>query len=162
MKMTDEQQKLVTDNIKFIYWLANNMSRTFTSIEKDELISMVMECFTAAAIKYNPNRDCSYIQFASIHTRNKILSEISKRNVRAKYSAEMYQTEYKKSYDPADTYLDLQEAIQALPERNRKILIDYYYNGLSQPEIALKYGFGRPWINEILRQSRKAIKEKIA
>lgn len=162
MKMTKEQQALVTDNIKFIYWLSNNMSRSFTSFEKDELLSIVMECFTASAIKYDSSHGCSYIQYAKKYTCNRIIDEVRKQNVRAKYSLTICHSEKAPPPDPADENFDLHQAIASLPERSRDVINDYYYNGLSQAEIALKHGLSRPSINEILRQSRETIKEKIA
>ena len=72
------------------------------------------------------------------------------------------------SDDPLETLEErciaglITESVQLLPERNRKFVELYYFEGLKQIEIAERYGLTLSRVSQILTESRKRLKDIVS
>jgi len=162
MKMTEQQQALITDNLKFAYWLINGWSSKQTVIDRGELESIILEAFSRSAIKHDPARG-GFLNYSKLHANHCVLEELRKRKTAQKY---MYEVAIDNTTDTnMDTkaeHMDLHMAIDELPEPDQSILRDHYFKGLHLNEIALKNGISVSGVSIILKRCRNVLHKKIA
>lgn len=66
------------------------------------------------------------------------------------------------SMEMADTRLDVQRALAALPPELREISILYFYQGLKQREIAAMLGIGLPLVKYRVRRAKELLQQMLA
>jgi RNA polymerase sigma factor (sigma-70 family) len=55
----------------------------------------------------------------------------------------------------------VREAVQELPERERTVMMLFYWHELDQPEIARRLGLSRPGVSRILLRARERLQERL-
>jgi RNA polymerase sigma factor (sigma-70 family) len=55
----------------------------------------------------------------------------------------------------------VREALQKLPEREREVIMLFYFHDLDQPEIARRLGFSQPRVSRILRRARERLRKRL-
>ena len=167
--LNEAQQQLVTDNIKFAYYLANGWCNKQGVFDREELTSIVLEEFCKAADSFDPNRGCSFIRYAKHYVQhaliNKIRDEISHRKIEDKanqLAANAILDDAHVAPENNAANMDLHDALDQLSEQHRAIIHDFYFNGISRKETALKHGITDNQLKFILSGIRQQLREKIA
>lgn len=170
MRLTSEQQALVTDNINFAYYLANKWAKKQRVIIKEDLDSIAREALCTAAMKYDPSRGCNFINFTKMCINHAIAKSIRDKlrhdRIEAKVvSIEVAALKSKAKKDIIEDQLQfsaLYDALDQMSEQEREILEDCYVSGLSYKEIALKHGITLNQVKFILSRTKKQLCKKIA
>lgn len=167
--LTEEQQKLITDNINFAYYLAHNWANKQRVIDRDDTTGIACEALCRAAVLFDPDRGCAFLTFARRHITHTLAKAVRDKLVRDKIDSNvahlqktMLQEQAEKELiDNRITDSELRQAIEELPPRRKAIIIDYSFNRLSYKEIALKYGLTIAQVKFALREARKTIRQKV-
>ena len=170
MKLTAEQQALVTDNINFAYYLAHKWANQQRVIDRDDTTCIACEALCRAALLFDPDRGCGFLTFARRHinhtltkaVRDKLVHDKIESNVAHLQKARLQEQAEKEWIGSSITDRELRQAIEELPPRRKAIIIDYSFNRLSYKEIALKYGLTIAQVKFALREARKTIRQKVA
>ena len=170
MRLTAEQQALVTENINFAYYLANKWANKQKVIAKEDLDSIAREALCTAAMKYDPSRGCNFINFAKMcinhATAKSIRDKLRHDRIEAKVVAvEVAALKSKARKDILEDHLQysaLSDALDQTSEKEREILEDCYVSGLSYKEIALKHGITFNQVKFVLSRTKKQLCKKIA
>lgn len=166
--MTEEQQKLVTDNIKFAYYLVNKRMKNQNVFEREDLDSIAREALCRAALLYDSSRGCKFINFAKTVINNTIFVEIRDKIRHDQLEAKAAKKEAEPlpyevlSRENEIAPIDFAKALEELPMQRKDIFIDHHLNGFSYKEIMLKYQLTSEQVKYSLREARKAIRGKIA
>lgn len=174
--LTPEQQKLVNDNQNLAYSIANQ----YRNIPKEDYADLKHEAvlaLSAAAKNYNPAKG-QFGQIASTYINNKLKSLYTKQARRAvrdggslneptitgDEKVENVPAPTEKAKGDSDAIGKIQKAVQALPERERRIL-ELKAEGLSLREISeeLKpdYNLSHEYINQLYKKTAAELQSKL-
>lgn len=168
--LTAAQQKLVTDNINFAYYLVNKWVKKQRVIGKEDLDSIAMEALCTAAIQYDPSRGCNFINYTKMCINHAIAKSVRDKLRHDRVEAKVVSMEgavlkSKATKDIVEDHLQcsaLYDALDQMSEQEREILEDCYVSGLSYKEIALKHGISLNQLKFILLRTKKQLRKKIA
>ena len=166
--MTQEQQDLVRNNIKFAYYMVNKWMKKQKLFRREDLESIACEAICKAAAAYDSSRGCSFINFSKLVINHTIFKEIRDKLLHDKLEAKAAKAEKEGLLtslifdENTVNKLDLFKAIKELPRRRQDIVTDYYFNGLSYVEIMLKYQLTKRQVKYALREARESLRQKIA
>jgi RNA polymerase sigma factor (sigma-70 family) len=162
--LNEAQQALITNNINFARWIVAKWVPRQSVFARDELEGIAFESFCRAAALYDPSRGCKFIHFAKMHVNQEIVKAIRAKKSTLNHDRLAYadaQTVAVDMHDDCIDYIDLHAAINSLAERDREIVIDYYFNGLEQSQIGEKHGLTEWSICMILKKAREKLKNKL-
>jgi RNA polymerase sigma factor (sigma-70 family) len=177
-KLTPEQQDLAGSNYKLV-WKLFKKWRKCCKLTNDELYDCCIDSLIYTAKIFNKNKGFKFSTLMFNYTANKIIinalrdREAVKRKVNLKTSSLDVKVNSKtdkeekgttfvnniKCYDDYNLFINKELAAQAiavLNEEEKEIVIEYFYNGLSQRGIADKIGKGQ---SHVSRHYRKAIEK---
>lgn len=166
--LTQEQQALVQDNIKFAYYLVNKWMKKQKQFSREDLTSIACEAMCKAAAAYDPSRGCNFANFSKLVINRIIFIKIRDKLLHDKLEAEATKTEKQRlsaTVPLEKTIVDnlvLHQAIKELPRKHQNIVNDFYFEGLSQTEIMLKYTLTKRQVKYALHTARKLLRQKIA
>lgn len=155
VKLNQTQKNLIEDNIKFIYWNAQQWNKTQSNIELDDLISLCFEGSVKAAGTYDETKDIKFTTYSKFLMDNTIKEEL--KNIK-KHS--VAQNEYDDSCiieEDKELIMDIKDSINLLPDSYKNILLDLYTIGYTQKEIANKYNISQSKVSVVIRKSKKII-----
>jgi RNA polymerase sigma factor (sigma-70 family) len=159
--MTQTQNNLIEDNMKFAYWRAYEWAKKQKNIEIEDLISIALLALTKAAATYDPTKNSKFTSYASFVINNEITTELRKSVNYKAFSDNLKEAESEDevsmTHDSIDDGMDLKEAIGLIPAQSRDMLLDFYQEGLSQYEIADKYGVSQTTVSIIIKKAKKVI-----
>lgn len=172
--LTDEQKKLVEDNIPLAYFLAKRISHPH--IEYEDAVQLALLGFCKAARLYDPEKS-KFATFASLAAQHII--QMEERKYRHEVAKQIYEgksldsnvLEYgcKGDFFPLheiipdlkqDTYRQVAARIaikevtsfrDSLSNRDRTIFDCYVLSGMTQREIAEKLGLSQSYISRLTR-----------
>ena len=166
--MTPEQEKLITDNIKLVYFVYNkSFSAKDDGREKEELIAEGMLGLTKAAVKYDVTRGvATFATFACKCIWQQMCKYLRDNKARLTTNIVSIDAEVKSVEGGTLTIQDLvagqEEEVQTekqifdeliLSDREREILT-YRYMGYTMDEIASMLGLSRQRVNMIIAVAR--------
>ena len=162
--LTEAQQQLAENNYKYAFWVANRWVKKQDVITRDELEGIALEALCEATVVYNPDRGCNFINFSKMRINQAIIKALQANQSTPKTISELSYAVAGKTCDCNREIekLNLRCAIEELPQLQKDIVMDHYFNDLSRKEIALKYGISFNNVRHLLSVARDALKEKIA
>lgn len=171
-KMTEEQQRLVEDNIALAHHVVWNFKSTGVDMELDDLRSLAYLGLVKAAIKFDKDRGCAFSTFAVQVMTNEIRLQL-RSNRKHKYvttslDAEMVPGEdmvladiipdRKDNFEELLFAVNMEQNQRSLNKLERCILRTVMQNpDIGQAEIGSKHGLSQSYISRIL----KGIKQKV-
>lgn len=162
--MTEYQNKLIEDNIGIAYWIANKWEHKQDILDRDELVSEALYGLTKAATKYDASRNAKFATYAKISIDSDIIDllRINKRKLMIRNTielTEMVDTSKEASYEHEnlDMLIDIDTKLSKVKPVHREIFNDFYKEGLTQEEIAVKNSMSQPNVYKILKRVVKEI-----
>lgn len=144
-----------------------NMSRTYNKsyakfiyyiLKNDDLMHDMTTSFIMADIKFDPNKSSRH------HWRSKYLSYAISMAARKNKRKPIYLSFQPRSNITAeDEYLEkelleiLTKSINSLNNQESNIAKDYYFDKLTQNDIAKKYSISQPYVNKIIKTRIKPL-----
>lgn len=152
--MNDEQQRLVTDNMKLVHFVVNKYYPTFNGNEDVSQVGMVGLC--KAALAWNPDKT-TFTTCACIYIRNEIrayfrenLVEQPPLSLDYEYDGDMTLSDAIEGDCDVNSTLDFDEFLAEQPERTQQI-IRLHSQGYSLKEIANWLGVSSQIVNQAKR-----------
>ena len=157
-ELTEEQKKLINDNMDYAVLYARQSAKRYQIYDRSELKSMALLALVEAAVKYDPAKG-PFKRFLDYAIRQAIIDTRRKENSLKKNILE----ENMDAFQPKanECHQDLRFAIDALKDTHKEMLIDYYFKGLSQPEIAAKNNISTTAVCRQLKRILKKIKAEL-
>lgn len=187
LNLTKEQEKLVEDNIKLAYYMANKWYARLTNynLPIDDITSECLLGLTKAALTFKQDKGVKFATYACKVINNAVLMLIRKEKFRNReispqmdlsieeleekinYNGEKlnawYSAERAIAKDDMNEWLDCEvitSTIKKMRDRDKKVLM-LSFNGYTQKDIAEIEGITQSYVSRILQKAKKRIdKEK--
>ncbi len=177
-QLSENQKKLVTDNIGLVYYWIEKFDRTKNSIQYDEHFSNGTLGLIKAALTYEASKKVAFSTYATRCIYNEILQGI-RRERKLDKEVSIYENidkdnkeysiclidvlENPKSPKPAEKLANKEELIKIISiilnclEGREKLAILYRIGGIFQSDIAKKLGISQSFTSKIERKAVKKI-----
>jgi len=171
-KLTNEQKKLITDNIGL---LRNFIKETLRSQViprhlEDDFISEMNLKFCFSARKYNADTGFKFSTYAYrgfafgirdvITRKNKAFNEANYVEKVDSYYTDIDESDFDKrkslQAEEVDNLVDGTE----LTSKERSMIEDYYYNKITFEKIGVKYNLSREGVRQIIKRALKKVRKK--
>ena len=156
--LTDAQRKLIDDHIKVAVSEAQFAGKRYSSLSSEELKSIALLTLVEAAIKYDPLK-ASFKGFLGVLIKQAVIDAQRNENTGRKNILEGNMDELQSK--TMENHQDLWFAIDALNDRDRQMIIDHYFVGLSQVEIAKNKNISTTSVCLAIKKARKKIKSNL-
>lgn len=138
------------------------ISKNYPTIDQDDLYSESVLIFRDLCAKFDPEQS-NFSYYLNTRLYPYLISKIKssyldKTNNVQLNEADIY-IEQKNSFDLIDIHYDIEIAMSQLKPKQRLILADFYFNNLSQHEIAKKYQMSQPAVSSNIQKSMKILKK---
>lgn len=159
--LTEEQKKLVEDNLAYAVWYAGKICKKDDRLDFYDLREVTYYALVEAAVKYDPNKSekVGFFGFLRFLTKYAVIDFMRKESNARKILPRVSIEEC--AAVPSKDYGNLWEAINSLKDEHREMLLDYYLNGLSQPEIAAKNNISTAAVCTQLQRILEKIKSEL-
>lgn len=162
-QLTEEQQKLVTDNLPFLwFYFKKNVKPKFKHLGYnvlDELMAEMQFYFCFAAEKYDPDKG-KFSSYSVFYLRTAVklyftnITKLSKRNVSVVSFIDDVNVSTKKSQTVVwDDLIDLFDKVN-IKKQTQDVLKLHYHYGMTMQNIAKKYKISK---NAISKKIKRAI-----
>lgn len=144
--LTEEQRRLVNDNINFAFYYANKLRRRYGNVhdfDPDEIDSAAMIGLMYAAQKYDPSRS-KFVTFASFVIRSAIQNTLDHANRKRRFHLQRRDLPDHlpcKEEDNPYAAEDVDLLLNTLPQWKR-VPFRLWANGYTQREVAQMMGCG--------------------
>ena len=155
-ELTEEQKKLINDNINFVTWFAGKKSKEQGLLSYDDLTSITYFALIKAASKYNPKKS-GFKGFLGVVAKQSYLDALRDES-RFRNHTDKFAADKEQPFAVDGDYTELWDAINFLGERDRKVIVDFYFVGLNYKEIAAKYDISPTGIGMIIKRAKEKIK----
>lgn len=169
-QLTEEQRKMVEDNYGLAIYYAKKHWNGINPSVLDEYISDARFALVEAAMTYDPAKGFfrNRLFWLSLRNMNRTTRQIRGRSkLRKSFSLESALDSGADELDrnlqqEPNTAIDefvplVHKAIQRLSPRNRQIVIDYFYEGMTMKQIGDKIGRTRERVRQILEESKSQL-----
>ena len=165
--LTEEQRKLITANYPLLlsYYKKLKDSGTVPVFLQPELLSNLHLGFCISAMKYDEDYGCkfsTYVYGGFDYWKDSFFQQYVKELKEKQLQSEESQVEIRKKVDERkyvrvdDVYDFLNKS--ELSFREKVIVMDYYFEGLTLQEVGRKYGVHGATISSVLRKALKKLK----
>ena len=166
MPMTEEQKKLVEDNINFAWHLTHKWAKkSVFNFDIDEIFSMFSFALCKAAFTFRDDKGVKFTTYAAKCMENEIRMAFNKKKRSGENmglsligddkfrkevdNAKIIKNKEHLKYDKVLDLMVLEDAFKALTDREEKILRLRYYEEITQREIACILNMSRSYISRI-------------
>lgn len=170
-----DKQKLIEENLKLVYKVAHMFKNSSYGIEFEELVAIGYEGLVRASNAYDPSKNIKFSTLAFICIKNTILYELraSRNKFNSTNTVSLYSeldgTDIQlrdiitdpttsREFDSAENRALINHIYKQCDDREKKI-IDLYLNNYSIKDIACKLGISITWVNKLISNLKKYVKE---
>jgi RNA polymerase sporulation-specific sigma factor len=171
MPMTDEQKKLVENNINLARYLANKwISRGIRNFNYDDLFSLFLYALCKASVAFNPNYGAKFSTYAMVCMNNEVKMAFRKMITSREYFewgevvnqdeegnllrvTDIVSNADHLKYDHIIDLMILKEALTILTDREKNILKFRFYCNDTQEQTAAKLKISRAYVCRIENKS---------
>ena len=148
MKLTCEQQKLVEDNEKLIYWYMNR-----NRLEVSEWYGFLAIEMCLCAQKFDPSRGSSFSNYFKVRADNALATEYSKLKAQKRSHngmCNLTDVHHEMDYDSVEDIVELKTML----EGEHSEILRLKAHGYTQTEIAEMVGLNQGQVSKILMDIR--------
>lgn len=162
-----QRDRLIESHLNLVRTIARKMIVTLPPcFELDELISAGNVGLIVAATKFDPGRKVQFAQYAHRRIKGAMLDSIRRKNWDAATSPPLEDLTTEPGHDPS-TVTDITReqlatkvvvCINELPARERKLIVDHYFEGRHLAEAGRDIGVGTTRTTQIHAEALRKLK----
>jgi len=179
MKLSPENEHLVTDNYRLVYYLVNKMGIKPNSQDYDDIVSIGTMGLIKAAISFDSSKNTTFATYASRCINNEIFMHFRKAN---KYANDIYiydvmgddgkgnvitlgdliehpESNFIEKIITDESFIKLISIALNCLEGRKRLVILYKIGEVSQPNIAQKLNISQSYVSRIAQKAIHKIKE---